>query len=47
MKQPSVNGFQAARWRIECQWLVALLQKKKGKKKHWEGSTVATSQKKL
>lgn len=31
MKQPSVNGFEAAGWHIECQWLVALLQKKEKK----------------
>lgn len=32
MKQPSVNGFQAAGWRIESQWLVTLLQKQPKKK---------------
>lgn len=31
MKQLSVNGFQAAGWCVECQWLVALLQKKRKK----------------
>lgn len=27
IKQPSVNGFQAAGWHIECQGLAAVLQK--------------------